>query len=896
MYPISRTSPRVANALACLLSGMFIVVSVSPASAQDSSAVPENPTVLERIVVKLRPLWLSLGGKATSDTGTTALESAVIQNKANGFGDANSILRNLPNVQYQNDSDNDAGVDGQDMINLRPLEVSISGAKVYENNFILNGIGINNVTGSQDPFGASLGTYENTPNINEVFGLHSQTVFVPADFVDTATVMDSNVSARYGQFQGGVVEYTLTKPKVDNVTGSISYGFENDDTTSFVLGTKDGLNSQNNRPPEFYRYKTSASVNVPLTENWALLGQYSRSGADTSKVKDYRYYSEEAKEFSENSFYRLASKHDTDLGVFTLEGSYTDYEQEWDGYFYRDTQILSRNKGFTGQVRWENDLEFLTFEPLGIANVKFDAKAYFSKSRTENDGGENETIYRTVWARSSTTNNNPATWFYSTDPSVLSWCRTPLTSGLTGTAQLCREGGYGNKAQGQEETGFKADVDGDFWAGTFSTGFDYRRIDAYRRADEYTLYATNNTLLNTPLVSSFVCAPGDVTCSYEQYTRVKTVTPGYHNKAAISALDMYAEVDQTWDWLNIRAGVHASYEDFFGNFNLAPRLTATVSPTEDLSLVAGFNRYYNANSIYYAIRDGQPRARAYNRSHNAAGVVSGWTGTGTQSYYTFSGLDLDTPYNDEFSAAVKWTDPWFDGDLRLRYLYRQGKDQYLKSSDSTSTVMALTNDGDSEFQSASVEYGKTWAIDNGNMESVRLSGSLTWSKQRTTSNGYFDDPTDTRIWYNDQSYSLGEFAMATGNMDIPVRTSMDLVTTWFDERLTLGISGNLNFSYDGVRNTDTTCSPSTSVAAKCRLPASSEGLGIQHDIFEDFRFRPAATVDLNATYRAVESKYGSLEFEMKIQNAFNETGNRISTAAQPWIPGRSIWLGAKATF
>ena len=399
-----------------------------------------------------------------------------------------------------------------------------------------------------------------------------------------------------------------------------------------------------------------------------------------------------------------------------------------------------------------------------------------------------------------------------------------------------------------------------------------------------------------PIVSSFTCPPGDTTCSYEQYANRRSVIPAYHNKAAINSLDMYAEADQTWGWLNVRAGVHLSYEDFFGNLNLAPRLTATVSPTEDLAFVAGFNRYYNANSVYYAIRDGQPLGLTYTRSHNSSGAITNWSTAQSQVYYTFSGLDLVTPYNDEFTAAVKWTDPWLDGDLRVRYLLRQGKDQYLKSPDSTGRVMALTNDGDSQYQSASIEYGKTWAVNEGHMDTVRLSGSLTWSKQRTTSNGYFDDPTDTRIWYNDASYSLGEFAMATGNMDIPVRTSVDLVTTFLDERLTVGLSGNLNFSYDGARATDTTCTPSTSAAAKCQLPAGSEGLGMLHDIYEDFHFRPVATFDLNTTYKAVESEYGSLEFEMKVQNMFNETGNKISTATQPWIPGRSIWLGAKATF
>lgn len=895
MYPNFKTSRHVAKASVCLLVTVGGIVSISPVMAQDTTLAPANATVLDNIIVKL-PNWLRLGGKGKSDTGTTTLEGALISNKVTGLGDANSILRNLPNVQYQNDSDNDAGVDGQDMIDLRPQELSISGAKVYENNFILNGIGINNVTGSQEPFATDLGTYEQAPNVNAIFGLHSQTVFVPSDFLDDVTIMDSNVSARYGEFQGGVVEYTLAKPKTDKVTGSVSYGFESDKTTSYVLGTSDGLNPQNNPPPEFYRYKTSATVNVPITDNWAVIGQYSRSAADTSKVKDYRLYGYTADDVSENNFYRLSSRHDTDLGVFTLDGSYTDYDQEWDAYFYRDAQIYAQTKSFTTQLRWENDLDAIVFEPLGIENVKIDAKSYFNRSRTINDGGDNEYYVRTVWARIGATNNNTSTWFNSTDANLLSWCRTPLASTLSGQSEICREGGFGNKAQGQEEKGFKADIDGDFLAGTFSTGFDYRRIDAYRRADEYTQYSANNTLLNTPTVSKFICADGDTACSYEQYAKTKVTARAYNNEASINSLGMYAEVDQTWDWLNVRAGVHASYEDFFGNLNFAPRLTATISPTGDFSIIGGFNRYYNANAVYYAIRNGIPMARASNRSHDATGLVKDWVEAGTQRYYTFSGTDLDTPYNDEFTAGVKWNDPWLDGDLRVRYVYRQGKDQYLKSATSTSTAMTLTNGGESSYHSATVEYGKTWALQNANMETVRLSGSLTWAKSKTTANGYFDDPTDTRIWYNNQSYSLGDFAVAQGNMDIPIRTSLDLVTTWFDDRFTFGVSGNLNLPYDGVRGTDKTCTPSTSATATCKLPAGSEGLGMSHDIVEDFRFRTAVTVDLNANYRAFESKYGSLDLEMKVQNAFNETGNRVANATLPWIPGRMVWLGAKATF
>jgi hypothetical protein len=80
------------------------------------------------------------------------------------------------------------------------------------------------------------------------------------------------------------------------------------------------------------------------------------------------------------------------------------------------------------------------------------------------------------------------------------------------------------------------------------------------------------------------------------------------------------------------------------------------------------------------------------------------------------------------------------------------------------------------------------------------------------------------------------------------------------------------------------------------LPAGSEGLGVTHEIFEDFKYKPRVTVDLNTKYHAIQNQYGALDLEMKVQNIFNDTGNAAATQTSPWLKGRSIWLGAKATF
>ncbi|MCK9912834.1 hypothetical protein MXD81_27005, partial [Microbacteriaceae bacterium K1510] len=68
-----------------------------------------------------------MGTSAPSDTGTTSFDASNVQLRSNGGGDANSFLRNLPNVQYQNQADRTPGVTTQKLIDTKPQLLSISG-------------------------------------------------------------------------------------------------------------------------------------------------------------------------------------------------------------------------------------------------------------------------------------------------------------------------------------------------------------------------------------------------------------------------------------------------------------------------------------------------------------------------------------------------------------------------------------------------------------------------------------------------------------------------------------------------------------------------------------------------------------------------------------------------
>ncbi|QEE46596.1 hypothetical protein FVA81_19155 [Rhizobium sp. WL3] len=867
------------SALRALLAGSGIEIRVTGARttslvAADTidEAAAAGTTVLEEITVSSSAGGVKLGTESAADTGTTVLDSTQVGIRTSS-ADANSFLRGLPNVQYQDDTNDEAGVEGQAILNTRPQEVSISGGRTYENNFILNGIGINTVTGTEEPYDTGnrgeLSDDDTAYNADRIYGLHSQTVFVPTDFVESATVIDSNASARYGSFQGGVVEYKLMEPATDRLRATASVEYESDSLVQYNLATEDGLNPNEVKEPEFYKKKKAFSVTGPITDNIAVIGQYSVTDAWTNKAKNYIYGDELVESESKNEFYRLQANAETDFGLFKLEGIHTDYYQDFESNNYRALEIDTATQTYAGKL--ENTYEFEDFSLGGIplSNVTLTSKVTASKSDALNLGGDD--IIR----------NWKSTYFRSGvrvfETSMLDWCRIDETST---TSTDCREGGMGSeRGQGQERYTWSQDLAGDVWNGTFRAGYELGYTQARRwRAADYVNYtyrpaAFYNALWNAGILT-FTCNTTEE-CYAEQFAYTKSVHKAFDIKAQIMQANSYLELDQTFDWLNIRPGIRFDYDDYQGNLNIAPRLVATVTPIEDFSISGGYNRYYDAANLAYAIRDQQPRFITYTRAPSG-NVVGDFTSSTTQAYYSFDASDLKTPYTDEFTVGIDL------GDWRLRYMHRSSRDQYA-STTPTSSSYVLTNGAKGSYDSFTAEYAKELPTAKWNpAESSLLSASITWADRNVSANSYFvdEDDLENRISYNGQSYTKAGFNAVTGNMDIPLRAQFGLTGSFFDERLTLGLSANYNFAYEGVADS-----------------GDNEDIdGIQHDIWEDKAFDAVLTVDLAGSYKVASIDEHGLTLNFKVVNLFNELGNGTAENSQPWVIGRTLWLGASAEF
>lgn len=891
-----RTSSAVAgetnplSALRALVVGSGIEVRVTGARTVSlvaaeviDEAAAAGTTVLEEITVSSSGGGVKLGTESAADTGTTVMDSTQVGVRTSS-ADANSFLRGLPNVQYQDDTNDNAGVEGQAILNTKPQEVSISGGRTYENNFILNGIGINTITGTEEPYQTNYGELSDDDaayNADRIYGLHSQTVFVPTDFVDSATVIDSNASARYGSFQGGVVAYELKQSTTDRWRATASVEYESDSMVQYNLATEDGLNPNDVKEPEFYKKKKAFSVSGPVTDNVSVIGQYSVTDAWTNKAKNYIYGDEYVQSESKNEFFRLQANAETDFGLFKLEGIHTDYYQDFESDNYRDLEIDTATQTYAGKLENSYDFEDFSLGGVPLSNVSLTSKITASKSDALNLGGDD--IVR----------NWQSTYFRSGvrvfETSMLDWCRIDPTST---TSTSCREGGMGSeRGQGQERYTWSQDLAGDVWSGTFRTGYEFGYTQAHRRrAKDYVNYTyrvaasysgTPNLWQNGNGIKTFTCNTTEE-CYSEQFAASKAVYKAYDITAQIMQANSYLELDQTFDWLNIRPGVRLDYDDFQGNLNIAPRLVATVRPMEEFSISGGYNRYYDAANLAYAIRDQQPRVITYSRTPSSTGVVGNFTTTPTQTYYAFDATDLKTPFTDEFTAAITFTDPLTAGDWRFRYMHRSSRDQY-SSATPTNTSYVLTNNAEGSYDSFTAEYAKELPTAAWNpAENSLLSASITWADRNVSADSYFvdEDDLDERISYKGMSYTQAGFNAVTGNMDIPLRAQVGLTGSFFDERLTLGLSANYNFAYDGVADSGDT----------------EDIDGIEHEIWEDKAFDGVLTVDLSGSYKVAAIDDHGLTLNFKVVNLFNELGNATASNDNPWVIGRTLWVGASAEF
>ena len=818
-------------------------LAAAPAYAQtveDDTAQEEGQTRVELAPVEVietpapQPAYT---GFDAVDSGLSIVGEQAIENHESGSGDLMDVLRLAPFVRH---GVNHFSVDQEDLQDLRPSDISISGGQIYDNLFMLDGVSVSNVHD----------VTENNPfNYNEVSGAGAQSVFLDPSLIGALELRDSNVSARYGDFSGGVVNAVVRNPS-DTFGASLRIGYESDDLVDYIY--VDGLDvDDSNPPPTFTKWRAHGTVDLPINEQMSVLLGFGRTVSEVdyqlneSYGGNFRGHSSTSDQFLIKSVYEFSD-------TLQLTGSviYSPYESEAANQNGIDNLIVSQGGGLTGKLELDGE----TGET--IWNIKA-SYAYSDMSRTA----------------------PPNNFSWSSDAPSIDFC----------SSTNCTVGGFGDLDQDQREYTLEASLTRPFLGGEFSAGAQLSRTEAYKaRLQDNYAYSRGEYDPDTVCLDADdpACIDGEIALP------VRFDYKAYEANVEINQASAWVEHFQSFGPVDIRAGLRASRNDYLENTEIAPRLSAVWSITPDWQLTVGGNRYYAGDFVGYDIRSQYPDLYRYERE----GVISrsdlvyssdDWVLTRVSHLTQYRPSTLDTPYSDEFTAAL--TFPLLNGVGRLKGVQRWHRDQLVRSPSERleetqdgdtflRTVYFPTNEGAKDYVGISAEWVGSW-------RNHTLSTNVHWedlTSRSANAGGYFDilDPeglaTDF-ILYNGEIISMAELETIRIQEDYatPLEANISLQSSWLSDTLSTTLWLYYRGEYEIIDDTG----------------VNEVVDGVRYDLFDTVTRDASLWTNFNVTYSLPETDFGQVDLQVRVSNLFNDLPNTDYSSTNPYQQGRSIWFG-----
>lgn len=656
---------------------------------------------------------------------------------------------------------------------IDPADIQISGGLFYQNNFMLDGFNINN-----DLNPANSGSYT---AVTDLPG-RSQGLNIDSSLLDSITVLDSNISASYGGFNGGVVEANTrraSKKFSTNISYQITQGNANPSKFSLtqyhIYAPNDTdyqsfLNSDNaSNQPEFIKHSIRASVESLFADNAGIIASFSTIQSFiplNSYATSYLTTTlDDTRKTQKRQSYNLFLKGHYDvLDNLTLEAQYA-YMPQYNNYFIRNT----KNSNFdflTGGH--QGGLKTLWDSEVGSFTAQFNVN-YMDNSRV--NSAKNMMGWRAS-AEKNWTNN--------------------LQSGTVS------EGSYGNVHTKQINTtlkitqDFKALTIGN-WSNYFNIGGEYSYTNAYYERMEDMYYFSFGDSWLSPLTNGQTCLAGDITCStspvYYQIGKWANNVGQYANRTyfykagkinldnhAFSAFiedDMKFELGESGD-MNMRIGLRLDYDTLMNKATFAPRFALNYmlpwnkwesGKNFATQITFGANRYYGRNLFAYKLLDSRS-ALQYTLTRSSP-TISWDNATSTQTKNDTNFKKIRVPYSDEFMGGI--TQKIYMFVINAKYIYRQGRDEIRRmcqapdgsisalsctSNANQSLRYVYTNEGRSDSEIIQVSISNDGGLDFWEVKNY-IMFAFDFTNVRRNYNDYntnmsADELNNELIWYGGQ--------------------------------------------------------------------------------------------------------------------------------------------------
>jgi hypothetical protein len=344
------------------------------------------------------------------------------------------------------------------------------------------------------------------------------------------------------------------------------------------------------------------------------------------------------------------------------------------------------------------------------------------------------------------------------------------------------------------------------------------------------------------------------------------------NQAAI-----YAEVAQTMQRFFVRPGIRLSYDDLMNNFNIAPRLSASLDifGNGKTTLSTGVNRYYGQNLLSAKLREAIPALADSSR----ASQLDMWTAPERIRYTTaYKFTDLKTPYSDEVNFSI--SQQIFTSMVSLTYIQRKNRDQLARESDPVDVT--------DPYAPRSNRYNN-----NGysNYDSYRLSWEKQWKKSYLNINASYEETTSSNESYIDivDDEDLEDLVYHDGK----VIHKTDLPRENFSRPWTVNLVYFTELPF-GFAFTNT-----TRYQSRYRiLDDTKKNItinGESYDIYDEISQQSALTFDWKIVWGKTFWDHQSLEISLDIFNVFNRKVP-LGTEPDKYRLGRQYWAGLTYKF
>lgn len=833
------------HALAIAISNALLL---APAWAESTSQ-EEQPTQLQEIKV--------IGSSFSQQVGTQKISAQQIKRMPSTNGNITELLKNNPNVVFSNNAN--LSTNGGE---IKPDEISFHGAKFYENNFMIDGISNDD---NINPLGSNAGAgNENRPAGYEAYDLpggSSQSFWLNTSLLKNVEVFDSNISAKYGNFTGGVVNAELKDPDFEKATGEIS--FRTTRSAWAKLHIQDETEDEFQRAtslsyqPYFKKRTYDLNVSQPFSDNFALLFAYNRTEADIKYLHPRLFYLDNPNQLVYDKQTRLNEN-------YLLKGVYfTENGDQWKGTLIYSPhksanpkanvvngRMTSTGGGYSGLLEWAK--QFDTFK----------METQISYKNTGDEVEHDESVYRTYLASKN-----------------VRW-----NSVQTGRALY---GGFGKFYTEKSRYTLKQDftLDEFDWGETshrWIVGWkaEMARAKFQRDQDIYQYRYTK--------ASNVVCGSANECISEDQYASSAQLYPQRNVTAKDDTYSIYAEDNIRWKRLELNLGVRGDYNRFLRNFDVSPRLSFAYDVTADQTtkVFGGFSRYYGRSMLAYALRENIGQAIRFERDNDTNGswrFRSNYNNT-----LNYRNANLKTPYNQEVTAGISQR----IGDLTatLKWVRRDGKNEFSRKQ--VNGAVQLANDGWSKTNNFTFTLGSTQPLE---FKYAKFNVGLGFRRSvKKTNNNHYDAKDFDDIKYAAyHNKIIDQRTLTSPDFNSPWEIEASLLTEFPALRLTW----DQRLTYKGKRNVI----EQTNNGFNCKDPAQryravcGNYLGQDIDVIEyqDATQGRQFVWDWRFSYKQplTGSKY--LTLTLDVNNVLNTTSQTRGVKGKVYYSiGRNFWAGA----